>query len=148
MPDTGVVRQRRICPRSRTCLQLVDGGPVIRFGERDRRLVRQEPGVRALRVPVCNTRFQPARGGLARSDAVSAWSWAGLTDGEGRPPAAAKVVVWPGVGVFSPGQAVADVPQLEDIEFIPCTGRLADRRVLVAAATVGRSPEQAGEHPK
>ena len=27
-----------------------------------------------------------------------------------------------------------DVPQLEDIEFIPCAGRLADRRVPFAAA--------------
>ena len=27
-----------------------------------------------------------------------------------------------------------DVPHLEDIEFIPCAGRLADRRVPFAAA--------------
>ena len=27
-----------------------------------------------------------------------------------------------------------DVPQLEDIEFIPCAGRLVDRRVPFAAA--------------
>jgi len=51
-----------------------------------------------------------------------------------KPPVARHPAWVAGRPLFEDTGCPPDVPQLEDIEFIPCAGRLADRRVPFAAA--------------